>query len=403
MGKRNKAYSLTLASTTLLLLLIIFSSTGLVAATQNDLSAEYAYVPNEKSNTVSVINTTTDTVISTIPVGNVPVGVAVSLDGTKVYVTNFGNDDFPGRNVSIIDTATEEVTSINVEEGRPGKPSGVAVYPYEQKAYVAKLLNEKIRAVDLSTNEVSDIHVGTDPRGVAITPEGSKVYVANTGSNTVSVIDTATNSVIKTVGVGEAPYGVAVNKNGTKVYVTNSGSDTVSIIDTETKKVIGQPISVGTCPSGLGQFIGSVPGSRVETRTTLDLSLSPSQSSAWGSRALTATVTATSKVAEKPSGTVTFMEGATPIGTKTLSNGQAILETSSLSKGNHSIIARYKGDNNFRPSTSSNFPLTIEDISSRKSILEHPIVSGVILAVVGSIISLLLYIIKKKYGSVEIL
>jgi YVTN family beta-propeller protein len=171
-----------------------------------------------------VINTTTDTVISTIPVGNVPVGVAVSLDGTKVYVTNFGNDDFPGRNVSIIDTATEEVTSINVEEGRPGKPSGVAVYPYEQKAYVAKLLNEKIRAVDLSTNEVSDIHVGTDPRGVAITPEGSKVYVANTGSNTVSVIDTATNSVIKTVGVGEAPYGVAVNKNGTKVYVTNMGS-----------------------------------------------------------------------------------------------------------------------------------------------------------------------------------
>ncbi|WP_279385229.1 hypothetical protein [Methanosarcina barkeri] len=33
----------------------------------------------KKSNTVSVINTTTDAVISTVPVGNVPVGVAISL------------------------------------------------------------------------------------------------------------------------------------------------------------------------------------------------------------------------------------------------------------------------------------------------------------------------------------
>jgi len=117
MERCGKAYSLFLISTALLSFLIIFSCTESITAAQIDLSAEYAYVPNEKSNTVSVINTTTDVVISTIPVGNNPVGVAVSSDGTKVYVTNFGNDDIHGRTVSIIDTTTEEVTPMNVVEG----------------------------------------------------------------------------------------------------------------------------------------------------------------------------------------------------------------------------------------------------------------------------------------------
>lgn len=216
------------------------------------MSAEYAYVPNEKSNTVSVINTTTDTVISTVPVGNVPVGVAVSLDGTKVYVTNFGDDNVPGRTVSVIDTATEEVTSMNVDEG---KPSGVAVYPYEQKVYVAKFSHEKVRAIDLITNKDPDIPVGIGPFGVAINKNGSRVYVTNRGyddipGNTVSVIDTATNTVTDTVLVGKSPYGVAANKNGTKVYVTNMDSENVSVIDTATNKVVAS-VSVGKYPHGV--------------------------------------------------------------------------------------------------------------------------------------------------------
>ena len=42
-----------------------------------------AYVSNTFSNTTSVINTTDDTVIATVPVGTGPLGVAVSSDGTK--------------------------------------------------------------------------------------------------------------------------------------------------------------------------------------------------------------------------------------------------------------------------------------------------------------------------------
>src|SRR5947208_1571428 len=63
--------------------------------------AQNAYITNALDNTVSVIDTTTNTVTATFPVGAGPSGVAVTSDGSKVYVTNGGSNT-----VSVIDTAT---------------------------------------------------------------------------------------------------------------------------------------------------------------------------------------------------------------------------------------------------------------------------------------------------------
>ena len=41
---------------------------------------------------MSVVNTATNTVIATIPVGTNPSGVAVSPDGNYLYVTNRGSN-----------------------------------------------------------------------------------------------------------------------------------------------------------------------------------------------------------------------------------------------------------------------------------------------------------------------
>jgi YVTN family beta-propeller protein len=53
-----------------------------------------------------VIDTATDTVVATIPVGNYPFGVGIHPAGTFVYVSNVDSD-----NVSVIDTTTNTVTS----------------------------------------------------------------------------------------------------------------------------------------------------------------------------------------------------------------------------------------------------------------------------------------------------
>ncbi len=68
----------------------------------------------------------------------------------------------------------------------------------------------------------------------------------------------------------------------------------------------------------------------------------------------TATVTATPPGSGTPTGTVTFLDGATSIGTGTLDgSGVATLATGALSVATHSITAQYAGDANFGPSTST--------------------------------------------------
>src|SRR5215831_10118701 len=63
--------------------------------------AQNAYITNGFSNTVSVIDTATNTVTATIPVGRFPFGVAVTPDGSKVYVPNIGDNT-----VSVISMVT---------------------------------------------------------------------------------------------------------------------------------------------------------------------------------------------------------------------------------------------------------------------------------------------------------
>src|SRR5215471_17546506 len=101
--------------------------------------AQNAYITNSgvlPPGTVSVIDTTSNTVAATIPVGSAPTGVAVTPDGSRVYVTNFNDNT-----VSVIATASNMVTAV--------------------------------------------ITVGDSPFGVAVSPDGSTVYVTD---DNVSVI-----------------------------------------------------------------------------------------------------------------------------------------------------------------------------------------------------------------------
>ena len=61
----------------------------------------------------------------------------------------------------------------------------------------------------------------------------------------------------------------------------------------------------------------------------------------------TATVTAVAPGSGTPTGTVTFMDGATTLGTATLNGRRGTFTTSTLAVGAHSITAVYGGDGNF--------------------------------------------------------
>jgi YVTN family beta-propeller protein len=74
-----------------------------------------AYVANDNSGTVSVIDTPTNTVIDTVPTGMAVIALAITSDGAKVYATTAANST-----VTVIDTSTNTVTSV-VQLRHPSK------------------------------------------------------------------------------------------------------------------------------------------------------------------------------------------------------------------------------------------------------------------------------------------
>src|SRR5262249_21793583 len=133
----------------------------------------------------------------------IPFGVAITPDGTHADVAN------PDPNsVSVIDTATNTfVAAVRVGSD----PRGVAITPDGTHVYVMNLHSDTISVIDTATNTVvATVPVGGGPLGVAITPDGTHAYVTNGGSNTVSVIDTATNTLVAIVPLGNFPFGVAI-------------------------------------------------------------------------------------------------------------------------------------------------------------------------------------------------
>src|SRR5207302_7542702 len=75
----------------------------------------HAYVANLGADSVSVIDTATNAVVKTVPVGRNPISVAITPNGATAYVVNLGADS-----VSVIDTATNAVVKRS-EERRVGK------------------------------------------------------------------------------------------------------------------------------------------------------------------------------------------------------------------------------------------------------------------------------------------
>lgn len=215
---------------------------------------DYAYVANYSSaNTVSVINTSNNTVVKTISVGAYPWGVAVNQAGSIAYVT-----DQQGASVSVISTSTNTVTAtITVGSG----PLGVVFAPDGKTAYVANGGSNSVSVINTATKNVTaTIPVGFAPYGIVVTPNGAFVYAANDGSRTVSTIATVSNKVVATIPVGYGPAFLAVSPDGSTIYVPNIGSNTISVIrvaDNTVTKTINVEGAWGAAVSPDGHWLYS--------------------------------------------------------------------------------------------------------------------------------------------------
>ena len=290
------------------------SSMGTSSESQAVSAAVNAYVTNENSTTVSVIDTASNTITATIPVGRNPASVALTPDNAFLYVANASSNS-----VSVADTATNTVVA-TVPVG--GLPISLAITPNGAFAYVVNLRGNNVSVIDTPTNTVvTTIPVGSFPISIAVSPNGAFAYVVNQGNNNVSVIDTATNTVVTSVPVGVAPDVVAVSPDGTLVYVGNNvgpGVGGITVIDAATNTVTtsvttaNQPDGIVFTPNGAFAYIANFVGSSVsviDTATT------------------TVVATISSASARTPAGAAITPDGAFVYVTNFNSNNVSVIDT----------------------------------------------------------------------------
>jgi YVTN family beta-propeller protein len=224
-----------------------------------ELRSFLIYVTNESSNNVSVINRHTGEIVTNIMVGDKPRGIAASYneERSKIYVANSGSDS-----ISIIDPTTQKVENeIPVRFGK--EPVGITVAklsPSSELIFVTNFISNSVSVIDPTTfQETEKINVGHGPVAVAAEPPvedliGTRflsfdniaalksyrdrfinVYVVNQNSNDVSVlrIDKTSKKLnkITTLEVDWNPKAVSIDYPRGKVYIANYGSDKLSVID----------------------------------------------------------------------------------------------------------------------------------------------------------------------------
>jgi YVTN family beta-propeller protein len=215
------------------------------------VGASRAYVANSLGNSVSVIDTTTNLVVATIPVGLQPTGVALTPDGIYLHVANQGSNT-----VSVIETATNTVVATVPVSAHP---FALAIHFSGDRTYVTYADHPGLTVIDNVTNTIITTIPDVGQGYVAL--RGNRIVVTGyTGiPDRLAVVDAITNTLTAVIPLTGFPAGVDIALDGTKAYVAIShfvgNPGEVLAVDLSTNSVVAS-VPVGQVPSAFGLFIG---------------------------------------------------------------------------------------------------------------------------------------------------
>jgi YVTN family beta-propeller protein len=249
------------------------------------------------SNSVTFIDTATNTVKHTTYVGRSPHEAFYTQDGREVWVTVRGEDY-----IAVLDAATfAEKLRIKVPNG-PGmqifSPDGRYAYicsSFNPELVVVTVADHKVMAsvkqespfcpnvaatadgtqvwftlkdtgktqvfnAQPPFNPIKTLDTGpiTNHVNFAINRNGSFAYVTIGGLNQVKVFRTDNFEQVATIPVGALPHGVWPSGDGSRIYVGLENADALAAIDTMTNKVVAT-IPIGQAPQALNYVPNAVP------------------------------------------------------------------------------------------------------------------------------------------------
>lgn len=190
-----------------------------------------------------------------LDVGKYPAGLALSQDGSTLWVGLF-----LGKALVQVDVATLTITNTFK---LPTRAYALLDVPEKQEIYVTGFGDRFLMVVDPTTGEVKKkLEVGGNPSSLAKAADGSEVFVSVSDADAVITVDTTSHEVVDTQAVGEPSLAAAdgtplpassptsLALKGDDLYVIRAADNAVSVLDAATLEPKGA-IPVGWYPTAV--------------------------------------------------------------------------------------------------------------------------------------------------------
>ena len=163
--------------------------------------------------TVSRVDLSSRQVVSSTPVGPLPLSVAFGYG--SAWISNYH-----GSSVSVVRPGSAAVETVAVGRG----PLGIAVG--QGGVWVVSYWDRTLTRIDPETRRVVErVRIGAGPLGVAA--GAGAVWVTNRDDRTVVRVDPRTNRVVRTIRLGASPHGIRVAHGRVWVTTQRCGSPVV--------------------------------------------------------------------------------------------------------------------------------------------------------------------------------
>ncbi len=198
-----------------------------------------------------------------IPVGDLPLAIALHPDGRHLLVSNNG---YSRQSIDVVDLEKRKVGSRTVVEKAW---LGLGLSPDGKRVYAGGGMSNSILAFDFRNGSLSPLRpIPVGPARADIYPgglclAGDRLYVANNLSNNLTAVDLASGKALGSVDVGDHPYTCIASPDGKSVYVSVWGAARVAVVDPAAMKVTARiptgdhPNAMAFAPDGSRLFVAN--------------------------------------------------------------------------------------------------------------------------------------------------
>lgn len=204
-------------------------------------SKKLAAVTNngESDQTIQLIDIEKEIILDSIIISKSWLGLTFSGDGKYLYASG-GNDNIIVRYL-IKNNKLSVLDSIRIGKAWPVKISvaGIAIDDSKNRLYAVTKENNSLYVIDTQTKKVISRHeLGSEGYTCLLSPDRKVLYVSCWGASKIILFDTNTEKITGSVAVGSHPNDMCLTKSGQYLFVANADDNSVSVVDTRKLSVI---------------------------------------------------------------------------------------------------------------------------------------------------------------------